>query len=145
MADLPTKALSVRQPWAWAIVGGCKDVENRDWSTRFRGPVLIHASRGMTRAEYEDFLDTARAISRTHPFPSGVALLPYDELQRGGVVGIAEIIGCVQEHASPWFVGRYAFVMANAQPVPFVACRGQLGFFDVPSEVIDALDAARAA
>ena len=32
------KALSVKQPWAWAIFHG-KDVENRDWPTNVRGPV----------------------------------------------------------------------------------------------------------
>ncbi len=37
------KALSVRQPFAWAIVHGGKDVENRSWATSYRGPVLIHA------------------------------------------------------------------------------------------------------
>ena len=42
------KALSIRQPWAWLIVNGHKDIENRSWPTRFRGPVLIHAAKGMT-------------------------------------------------------------------------------------------------
>jgi len=38
--------LSVRQPWAWLIVNGHKDVENRTWSTQHRGDILIHASAG---------------------------------------------------------------------------------------------------
>jgi hypothetical protein len=46
------KALSIRQPWAWLIVNGYKDIENRSWATKFRGPVLIHAAKGMTGAEY---------------------------------------------------------------------------------------------
>jgi ASCH domain len=33
-------ALSVRQPWAWAIVSGYKDVENRSWPTNYRGTYL---------------------------------------------------------------------------------------------------------
>ena len=37
-------ALSVRQPWAWLIVNGVKDIENRLWRTHHRGPSLIHAS-----------------------------------------------------------------------------------------------------
>lgn len=36
------KALSVRQPWAWLIVNGYKDIENRDWSTQQRGRIWIH-------------------------------------------------------------------------------------------------------
>lgn len=38
------KALSVRQPWAWAIARGHKSVENRSWTTAHRGHLLIHAS-----------------------------------------------------------------------------------------------------
>ncbi len=39
------QALSVRQPWAWLIVAGYKDVENRGWATKYRGRILIHAGR----------------------------------------------------------------------------------------------------
>src|SRR5215472_1457845 len=39
------KALSVRQPWAWLIVNGYKPVENRNWLTKFRGRLLIHAGQ----------------------------------------------------------------------------------------------------
>jgi hypothetical protein len=38
------KALSIRQPWVWAIVHAGKDIENRTWWTPYRGPVLIHAA-----------------------------------------------------------------------------------------------------
>ena len=37
------KAISIRQPWAWLIVNGYKDVENRVWFAKLRGRVLIHA------------------------------------------------------------------------------------------------------
>ena len=39
------KTLSVRQPWAWLIVYGGKDIENRSWRTPYRGPLLIHAGK----------------------------------------------------------------------------------------------------
>lgn len=41
------KALTVRQPWASLIALGVKTVETRSWSTKYRGPLAIHA--GMTR------------------------------------------------------------------------------------------------
>ena len=53
------KALSIRQPWAWLILNAGKDIENRSWYTSVRGRVLIHASKGMTLAEYEDAIDTS--------------------------------------------------------------------------------------
>lgn len=46
--------LPVRQPWAWLIIHGGKDVENGNWTTRVRGRVLIHAAKGMTLGEYND-------------------------------------------------------------------------------------------
>jgi hypothetical protein len=41
------QVLSVRQPWAWAIARGYKDVENRTWDTTYRGLLAIHASLRM--------------------------------------------------------------------------------------------------
>jgi hypothetical protein len=38
------KILSIRQPWAYLITRGSKNIENRGWPTNYRGPVLIHAS-----------------------------------------------------------------------------------------------------
>src|SRR6267378_3713180 len=56
--DLPCrhmKIISIRQPWASLIVSGVKDVENRTWSTRYRGPVLIHASRTADKISDDEF------------------------------------------------------------------------------------------
>ena len=38
------KTIVVRQPWAWRIVHGFNDIENRSWKTRSRSPLLIEAS-----------------------------------------------------------------------------------------------------
>ena len=46
-------ALSIRQPWAWLIVNGHKDIENRDWPTNFRGRLLVHAGQTMARRYYD--------------------------------------------------------------------------------------------
>lgn len=118
------KALSIRQPWAWLIVNGHKDIENRSWATKFRGPVLIHASKGMTR---DDYL-ACEIFCADIP---GVKLPAYEDLQRGGIVGQVEIVDCVTSHPSPWFVGPVGIVMANARPRPFHPCKGALGFFKV--------------
>ena len=47
------RLLTLRQPWAWLVVFGGKDVENRSWTTEYRGPILIHAGKEMTRREYK--------------------------------------------------------------------------------------------
>ena len=38
------RALSVRQPWAWAVARGHQDVLNLATNTGYRGPVAIYGS-----------------------------------------------------------------------------------------------------
>ena len=124
------KALSIRQPWAWLICHAGKDIENRTWPTKFRGPVLIHAAKGMTRLEYQYALATVERANRIrHGNP--IILPPFEELERGGIVGQAEIVSCVFDSCSPWFCGPWGFGLANSKPLLFQPCRGMLGFFDV--------------
>lgn len=125
--------LSIRQPWAWLIAHGFKDIENRTWSTKFRGRFLIHAAKGMTMAEY---LDAAEFVSGEPALYSGCGKLPaFDDFERGGIVGEAVITDCVEDHLSPWFVGPFGFVVRDAKPLPFRPERGSLGFFNVPEGV----------
>lgn len=126
------KALSIRQPWAWLIVNGHKVIENRTWPTRFRGRALIHASKGMTRAEYDAARQMAEEIDSLIIFPR------FDALARGGIVGAATVTDCLLSYkrTSPWHMqGCYGFVLADARPLPFVPLTGRLGFFDVPPEI----------
>jgi hypothetical protein len=120
------QALSIQQPWAWLIVNGYKQVENRDWWTKFRGRVLIHAGKKVDPAfDYEWAEDLLGGIH-----------IPR-EVFCGGIVGAATITDCVTRMpGNPWFFGKHGFVMENAValdvPVP---CKGQLGFFKVPDDV----------
>lgn len=123
MTDLPKLALSIRQPWAWAIVHAGKDIENRDWQTKVRGPVCIHAAKGMTRRE----MHHAFSVMQSSIGVSIPAIIPN---HLGGIIGVAEIVDCVEDSASPWFFGRYGFVLRNARPVDFIPVKGALGFFD---------------
>lgn len=114
------KALSIRQPWAWLIAMGYKDIENRSWSTQFRGKFLIHTGQKF------DLIGYKWIMSETD-----LALPEPWEFELGGIVGIAEITDCVMKHDSPWFFGQYGFVLENARQIQFVPLRGKLRFFDV--------------
>lgn len=120
------KAISIRQPWAWLIAHGHKDIENRSWRTNYRGPVLIHAAKGMTKDEYIGAYVMAEE--------QGIIIPDFKDLQRGGIIGKAVIIDCISHSYSPWFFGRYGFVMQNMKPLPFQPCKGELNFFtpDIP-------------
>lgn len=124
--SIPPFALSVRQPWAWAIVHAGKPVENRKWKSnnpgmKFRGPCCIHASKGMTRAEYEDAAEFMASIGITCPAPA--------DLQRGGIVGVTNIVDIVTELDSPWFFGPKGLLLGDSRPIDFIPSVGALGFF----------------
>lgn len=116
------KALSIRQPWAWLIIHGGKDIENRCRRSHLRGRIYVHASQGMTRDEY--------AIADVMATEAGVVLPKFEELKRGGLIGSVEITDCVQRHSSPRFFGPFGYVLRDPQPLPFHPCRGSLNFFE---------------
>ena len=120
------KAISIRQPWAWLIVNGYKDIENRTWDTKYRGMVLIHASKGMTIDQYQ----AGREICNSLPPQQRVNLPPFAQLERGGIVGYAYITGTTRDSDSPWFFGPVGFNLTGAKPLPFLPLKGRLSFFE---------------
>jgi hypothetical protein len=125
----PERAISIRQPWAWAILHAGKDVENRSAPRQFKAAVgkriWLHASRSMTRAKYERAACFMASI--------GVGCPAADELPFGGIVGSMLLVDIVERHPSQWFTGPAALVLADARPEPFLPVRGQVGLFRVLS------------
>lgn len=125
---VPPIALSVRQPWAWAIICAGKDIENRTPHAvskgRMRpGTIAIHASKGMTRSEYEMARDYMLARSVECPRP--------DELVRGGIIGWVTVTDIVKESFSTWFQGSRGLVLKDPVRCPDrpIAAKGELGYF----------------
>lgn len=113
------RALSIRQPYPHHIFYDGKDVENRDWPTKGRGWVIVHA--GVSKEEL--YMDDPKEAA----------------MPRGGVVGMMKITDCVEKMDSEWFHGRYGFVISEAFPLPLIPCRGALGFFRLDSETCTAV------
>jgi hypothetical protein len=106
------KVISIRQPWAWAIIWGGKDVENRTWTTGYRGPVAIHASASF---------DTNAVL------PKGVRPPSRDQLDRGAIIGVVELAQVVDRSSSRWFQGPYGFVLRKKRPLSkAIRCNGRL-------------------
>ena len=141
------KAISIRQPWAWLVLYAGKSVENRNWTTSFRGEFLIHSSKGMTRDEYEDGVDSA-AMELGLSFETMERMVPdFESLVRGGIIGRARLVDVVPPCAFPgsqrctcgraWHIGvQNGFVLEDVHPLPFIPYRGALGLFDVPDEIV---------
>lgn len=127
MTDVPRLALSVRQPWAWAIIHAGKNIENRSWQAvnhglRQRGRIAIHAAKGLTRDEYESAAEFMAEIGVTCP--------PAADLLRGGLIGSVEVIDVVSESDSPWFFGPRGLVLKDPEVWTFVPSIGALGYFE---------------
>ena len=71
------KAITIQQPYAALIAEGIKEYEFRTWKTAYRGPLLIHAGKGMDK----------KACSR-------FALYNLDYLA-GAVIAKAELTDCM--------------------------------------------------
>lgn len=137
MIELPVKALSIRQPWVWAILNAGKRIENRPRRFHHRGPICLHASRH--RPHIDDLcalhstFDLIDPIEQIGPYRFSTTQHTVDwarGLQSGGIVGTAEIVDCVEQSDSPWFFGPYGLVLENVQPVEFIPVKGALGLFD---------------
>lgn len=148
-------ALSGIQPWWWLLLHG-KCIENRSWNTSYRGPIFLHASKARDEDEYLAAILFVRerfgeALANTIP--------AIEKLECGGIIGKAEIVAVIEPHPPSsacrlqlesgittrlatdldyrWHMhDRYGFVLANAEPLPFVPCKGALSLWPVPDDIV---------
>lgn len=112
------KVLTVRQPWAWAILYAGKDIENRSWSTSFRGPLAIHSSM---KAGGPD----------SWSMPRGVRRPTEDDLSLGAILGVVDVVNVVEASRSKWFGGPYGWVLRNPRPLSRpIRTKGKLGLWN---------------
>lgn len=137
------RALTVRQPFASAIIFGGKDVENRGWGTRYRGRLLIHAGMGV---DWKASAMAWTAAGLTPPPPAGrfdrsawLASLPL-----GRIIGTVILASCHHESTeqprlscSPWGMpDQYHWDLIRARPLPEpVPCKGALSLWRLPENV----------
>jgi hypothetical protein len=122
------KAITVKPVWAWAIIYAGKNIENRSWRTNIRGPIAIHASKNLTLREYEE-------SKKLLPHRWRNELPAYENMPRGVIIGVVELVDCVTESKSPWFMGDYGFVLKNQRPVKPIPCAGALSFWNLPPNI----------
>lgn len=83
------KALSLWQPHAHAIAVGIKPYETRGWSTRYRGPLAIHAAL-RTWTDIGGWHDEARLkLARWEGLVGKIPMV------FGAVVCVADLVDCV--------------------------------------------------
>lgn len=137
------KALTIKQPWAWAIVNGPKRVENRTWKPPLHiigQRIAIHTGARIEKAELLAYTALGAWLEPT------VVHLPV-----GAIVGTAIVAGYVAVNATggvvaqtsgaqnyshrkdPWFFGPVGWLLTDVRkldnPLP---CKGALSLWDVP-------------
>lgn len=136
------KALSIKQPWAWAICNlpekFRKDVENRNWVTKYRGDFLVHASKGFDSVGYERMCDYLATLGYDGYIPT------KKEFVHGALVGVTTLNRVLKDNNayyhqsdSIWFEGEYGFELINTyafeNPISY---KGRLNFFNVDNELV---------
>ena len=138
---MKAKAITIRQPWAWAILAGHKGVENRGWSTSYRGPLLVHAGLKVDRAGYS-VLERI-GVQVPQDLPSGVILGVVDLVDvgrwQGSRRGQAVLFDPYELADDPLAVGPVCWILRNprllVRPIPCIGRRGLWGVELEPSDL----------
>lgn len=161
------KALTVQQPWAWAIVKGGKNVENRTQLWRYRGPLAIHAGarwseRGcvderVLRA-YTAELGFERWEGPYGGHTHGPIEPDYDThcelIELSAIVGVVDLVDCHPDAGccTPWGESVYVehggrerrrithLVLENPRELAEpIPCKGAQGLWTPLADVLDRL------
>jgi hypothetical protein len=163
----PLLALTVHQPWAWALAGGWKPIENREWPPPrhlFGRPLAIHAGRKYDgEAAYDLAVYAAELrLPRSPPPPAEIALGAIVAVgQVAGAVLVEEILDpanpaanrlevrevrgavsperAVELAGSRWACGPWLWVLTDVVQVDPVPCRGMQKLWTVPPQITDAV------
>jgi hypothetical protein len=125
------KVLSVKNPWAYLIIYGfdfgapmggfkIKDVENRTWETKYRGPLLIHASKNFDRDAWWDNI------------PYDIKWADYN----GHIIGQVNLVDCIRNSTSRWAEkGLWHWVLKDPKPCEPIPIKGSLGLWEYTGEI----------
>ncbi|APY88206.1 hypothetical protein DCW30_05695 [Streptomyces alfalfae] len=156
MTDTPTRGLTIKQPWAFAIAEGFKTTENRTRRTNYRGTLLIHAGRGVDDSVsiVRHSRDAAIRLdelggrsnfwdARTY-LPSSIAPPPPTSLALCAVIATARLADCHEAAdgcCPPWGLpGQWHWELADIRPLDrAVAKSGALGFWKPDAVLLDAM------
>jgi len=156
---MEVKCLSIRNPYAYLISAGCKDVENRNWKTSYRGRIFIHVSGNpmpypiseeyipvcineeSTDPKYRLQLNKFNSLISDHYRESGLEInssktisnknLWYFQSQR--IIGYVDLVDIITNSESPWALeNNYHWVLEN--PVllktPICSVKGKLSLWN---------------
>ncbi|MBK7686252.1 MAG: hypothetical protein IPJ25_09720 [Rhodocyclaceae bacterium] len=115
------RCLAVQQPFAWALCANVKNIENRTWTTKQRGTIVIVASSATSQVK--------RFQKDAKP-----AKLSADHLTVSAAIGLVDIVDVVPLNPSlesnPWAFGPYCWQLANGRLFKEpITCKGKLNLY----------------
>lgn len=154
------KALTIREPWAWAILWAGKDIENRKWVPDAK--LLRPGGRLAIHAAMEPVDNWDEAVAQIHEASGGlfaaidhlreVRVPRWEDMAHGAVVGtvvfdglglltrggtiVSQVSGYVVEN--PWASSGSAWWrLAEPQAIqPPIPCKGKQGLWNLPRKVL---------
>lgn len=150
------RILTLWEPWATLMALGAKRIETRSWSTRYRGPLAIHAARGGLK------LWELHGLVSKQPFRGALASDASNsdfesvDFHPGCIVAVAVLVECApvekchrlgdlacnwkwkEEQAfGNYEPGRFAWITGNLFRLPHpIPHKGGQGLGILPAEVV---------
>lgn len=120
-------ALTIKQPWVWAILSSGKRIENRSWRPKSSLPatIAIHAGASYD-AQGAELLEREFGLT----VPCAQELLELGQV--GAVVGRAIVASVVTQSASMWFSGPLGWQLEHVERCTPIPMRGRLGLWRLP-------------
>jgi hypothetical protein len=121
------RVLSIKNPWAYLIVSGIKDVENRSWKTNYRGKLLIHSTQTPIKFNTYDELFTTDQIKSIKEYN-----INFNKLFNSAIIGESELVDCIQNSNSIWAEsGQWHWVLSNQKIYenPILNIKGSLSIW----------------
>jgi hypothetical protein len=128
-ADSGLHTLSIRQPWATAIIMRVKDIENREWKPRLATPFRLNIHAGKT---FDDNAYRRGLLTREQCANRMGALIGFCTVE-----AIHDGIAC-HGACSYWaMTALWHWELSNAHAIDLIPMRGRLGLWEVPADTWD--------
>ena len=131
-AKVEMRAFTVKPHWAFLIMQGYKDCENRNIAPVPRkGTAAVHVSTSYTKTEYDEAVSLfgRKAMEK----------LPFEMLRElcGRIVGLVDYEVAEATDSQWWDRSGKPIMLSNPRWLsePFVPCKGALQFWRVPEDI----------
>lgn len=140
------KALTIRNPWAWAIFNAGKDVENRGWFPKSLKPgetIAIHVAKKLV----PNYIQACSSIGVSADSLDGckrvVPAYVHDNALAGFITGLVDVVRWDKPECpeSTWAMDGFChWHLENPRLVVPVRATGRLNLWEVSDYVLESIE-----